>query len=115
MQRRILLQTHYTHANNIYDAHNHLAFATQVIAASDVAAGQEIHNTYGELGNADLLTKYGFALPHNPFDAVQLDKGQLVEAAGKVMSQGMTTRSFRQRRRFLEEHTCDVHSCETLM
>ena len=76
----------------------------QVIAAFDVPQGQEIHNTYGELGNADLVSKYGFALPHNPFDTVQLDKGQLLEAASTLMTQ----RSFRRRRKFLEQERCNA-------
>ena len=37
--------------------------------------GQEIFNTFGELGNAELICKYGFALPDNPFSSVTLDKG----------------------------------------
>ena len=53
----------------------------QVIAASDIPAGKEIENTYGELGNADLVNKYGFALRQNPFSVVQLDKATVVEAA----------------------------------
>ena len=36
--------------------------AHQIIAASDVAAGAEVHNTYGEHGNSELVCKYGFAL-----------------------------------------------------
>jgi len=41
----------------------------QIVAASGIAAGAEVHNTYGELPNAELVHKYGFALPMgNPFD-----------------------------------------------
>jgi hypothetical protein len=31
----------------------------QIVAASDVAAGKEVWNTYGELSNDVLLKKYG--------------------------------------------------------
>lgn len=76
----------------------------QVIAASDVAAGHEIHNTYGELGNADLVSKYGFALRNNPFDAIQLDKQQLVAAARKGAARHkVTKRSFQRRLQFLQD------------
>ena len=34
----------------------------EIVAASAVAAGHEVHNTYGEHGNAELVNKYGFAL-----------------------------------------------------
>lgn len=34
----------------------------EIVAASPVSAGAEVHNTYGEHGNAELVNKYGFAL-----------------------------------------------------
>ncbi|KAK9789397.1 hypothetical protein WJX73_003152 [Symbiochloris irregularis] len=77
----------------------------EVIAASDIPAGKEIENTYGELGNADLVNKYGFALRHNPFSVVQLDKATVVEAARQHMGKGMTERGFRRRKRFLEDES----------
>lgn len=69
----------------------------QIIAASPVPKGQEVHNTYGELGNAELVVKYGFALRRNPFDVVLLDKGELVEEARRIVGD----RACRQRCRFL--------------
>lgn len=51
-----------------------------IVAASDVSSGQEIHNTYGELGTGDLVKKYGFGLQENPFTSVQLDKDTLLQA-----------------------------------
>ena len=39
-------------------------------AGSDIRKGNEIHNTYGELGNDTLVNKYGFALRQNPFTVV---------------------------------------------
>lgn len=78
----------------------------QVIAASDLEAGSEIHNTYGELGNAELVSKYGFALPDNPFDALELDKQDLVDAARLHMRKSLSERCFRRRMRFLEQQRC---------
>ena len=46
-----------------------------------------MHNTYGELGNADLLSKYGFALRPNPFSAVILSKASVLQAAEKLIGQ----------------------------
>lgn len=37
-------------------------------------------NTYGELGNAELVKKYGFALRDNPFTVVTLNKRSVVNA-----------------------------------
>ncbi|GLC60363.1 hypothetical protein PLESTB_001604200 [Pleodorina starrii] len=52
-----------------------------IVAAQPLAAGAEVFNTYGEHGNDELVNKYGFALPCNPFDEVTLDKGAVVAAA----------------------------------
>ena len=57
------------------------------MAASSIPKGAEVHNTYGELGNADLLSKYGFALRQNPFSAVVLSKASVLQAAGKLIGQ----------------------------
>ncbi len=53
----------------------------QIVAASALLKDQEVHNTYGEHGNAELVYKYGFALRHNPFDSVSLDKSEIMKAA----------------------------------
>ena len=74
----------------------------QIVAASSVEAGRQVHNTYGELGSAELVAKYGFALPPdaaNPFDAVTLDKGSVIKEAGRLIS----ARALRARCRFLAE------------
>ncbi len=42
-----------------------------IVAAQPLAAGREVYNTYGEHGNAELVNKYGFALPNNSFDEVR--------------------------------------------
>ena len=73
------------------------AFA-QIIAARPLQAGQEIFNTYGELGNAELVAKYGFALPDNPFDKLTLDKATLLELACDLLSK----KALAQRCEFLE-------------
>ncbi|KAI7872447.1 hypothetical protein BDF14DRAFT_1753557 [Spinellus fusiger] len=42
-------------------------------AIKDIAVGEQIFNTYGELCNADLLRKYGFVDSVNEFDLVELN------------------------------------------
>lgn len=48
-----------------------------IVAARDIEAGREIHNTYGEHGNAILLRKYAFCLRVNPFTEVMLDASRV--------------------------------------
>jgi hypothetical protein len=69
------------------------------MAASSLPRGSEVHNTYGELGNADLLTKYGFALRQNPFSAVVLSKTSVLRAAEKLIGE----RELRLRTRMLRK------------
>jgi SET domain-containing protein 6 len=55
----------------------HESDSLQMKAIKDIEKDEQIYNTYGELCNADLLRKYGFADENNPFDIVELD-GTLV-------------------------------------
>ena len=77
--------------------HAERGLTVQIVAASPVLEGAEVHNTYGELGNAELVNKYGFALRQNPFSAVLLDKAAVLQAAESIVGQ----RSTRLRSRFL--------------
>ena len=54
----------------------------QMKAIKDIAAGEQIYNTYGDLCNADcLLRKYGFTDEKNEFDIAELDGKLVVEIA----------------------------------
>ncbi|KAI8094076.1 hypothetical protein BDF21DRAFT_331545 [Thamnidium elegans] len=53
----------------------------QMKAIKDVAKGEQIYNTYGDLCNADLLRKYGFVDDVNEFDIVELDGPLVVECS----------------------------------
>ncbi|KAI8376131.1 uncharacterized protein BYT42DRAFT_573524 [Radiomyces spectabilis] len=53
--------------------------ALQMRAIKPIAAGDQIYNTYGDLCNADLLRKYGFADENNPFDLCEIDGKLVVE------------------------------------
>ena len=48
--------------------------------ALEIHAAPQIFNCYGEKSNGTLLRDYGFCLPRNPFDIVNLDI-QLIEDA----------------------------------
>ncbi|CDS08282.1 hypothetical protein LRAMOSA02230 [Lichtheimia ramosa] len=52
-------------------------------AIKDIREGEQIYNTYGELCNADLLRKYGFADENNPFDLCELNGGQVIDMFAK--------------------------------
>lgn len=45
----------------------------EMIVVKGVEAGDEIFNTYGCMGNAALLHRYGFTEPNNPFNIVNID------------------------------------------
>jgi SET domain-containing protein 6 len=66
----------------------------------DIAKGAEIHNTYGEHGNAELLYKYGFVLEENPFDTITVTPAELEEAAESVLG-----RRTARRMRFVRDET----------
>ncbi|CAA0829292.1 SET domain-containing protein [Striga hermonthica] len=51
----------------------------EMIIIKDVKAGAEVFNTYGHLGNAALLHRYGFTEPDNPFDIVNIDLDIVVQ------------------------------------
>lgn len=57
----------------------HETDSLQMRAIKDIAEGEQIYNTYGDLCNADLLRKYGFADDKNEFDIVELDGKLVVE------------------------------------
>ncbi|CAN6475536.1 unnamed protein product [Victoria cruziana] len=58
----------------------------EMIMVRDVKAGHEVFNTYGNLGNAALLHRYGFTEPDNPFDIVNMDLGLVCEWSSSSFS-----------------------------
>ncbi|KXZ53733.1 hypothetical protein GPECTOR_6g650 [Gonium pectorale] len=72
-----------------------------IVAAQPLAEGAEVFNTYGEHGNAELVNKYGFALPCNPFDEVSLDKDELMAAAEAELGR----KAAQRRAKFLRKHS----------
>ncbi|XP_008802885.1 N-lysine methyltransferase setd6 [Phoenix dactylifera] len=51
----------------------------EIIIVRDVEAGSEVFNTYGSMGNAALLHRYGFTEPDNPYDIVNIDLGLVIK------------------------------------
>lgn len=75
--------------------------ALRILTASPIAAGREVHNTYGELGNRDLLEKYGFTLRENPHDSVTLELQPLWDWGAARHGAG----EWQARRGFLDANT----------
>ncbi|KFM23719.1 Ribosomal N-lysine methyltransferase 3 [Auxenochlorella protothecoides] len=75
--------------------------ALRILTASPIGEGREVHNTYGELGNRDLLEKYGFTLPENPHDSVTLE----LEALWAWGAARHGAREWEARRAFLDANT----------
>ena len=73
----------------------------QIIAACPLVAGQEVFNTFGELGNVELCCKYGFCLRDNPFSSVRLAKPSLI---GQLRSEA----EGKKRCQYLEEQRSDA-------
>ena len=57
----------------------------EIRAAQTITKGHEIHNTYGELSNEELLSKYGFCVLDNTFDSVLLEKEVILEEVSKAI------------------------------
>ncbi|KAL4519701.1 hypothetical protein Ndes2526B_g01726 [Nannochloris sp. 'desiccata'] len=66
--------------------------ALQMVSIKEIQAGDPILLSYGDLVNDFLLLDYGFIVPDNPYDTVQLrfDRS-LIEAAKAVANVGSTT------------------------
>ncbi|KAL9164192.1 hypothetical protein ABFS82_06G089300 [Erythranthe guttata] len=58
----------------------------EMIMIKDVNAGSEVFNTYGSLGNAALLHRYGFTEPDNPFDILNIDLDIVVQWSSSLFS-----------------------------
>ena len=67
---------------------------------ADVGASDEVWNTYGELGNAQLLCKYGFAELDNPCDTVDLSAELVRSAVTAVVGDAQ----WKERWRFWKRH-----------
>ncbi|XP_068648406.1 uncharacterized protein [Aristolochia californica] len=58
----------------------------EMIIVREVEAGSEVFNTYGSMGNAALLHRYGFTEPDNPFDIVNIDLELIVQWSSSSFS-----------------------------
>ena len=76
-----------------------LTLLLQIVAACSLAKGEEIFNTFGELENTELVCKYGFALPNNPFNSVHLNKEVLLQQTEALIG----SKQLKRRQQYLEE------------
>ncbi|KMT13947.1 hypothetical protein BVRB_4g077840 [Beta vulgaris subsp. vulgaris] len=58
----------------------------EMILVKDVNAGAEVFNTYGSMGNAALLHRYGFTELDNPYDIVNIDIELVVQWSSSLFS-----------------------------
>ncbi|KDP24225.1 hypothetical protein JCGZ_25882 [Jatropha curcas] len=58
----------------------------EMIMVKDVKAGAEVFNTYGLVGNAALLHRYGFTEPDNPYDIVNIDLELVLKWSSSLFS-----------------------------
>lgn len=58
----------------------------EMIMVRDVKAGSEVFNTYGSMGNAALLHRYGFTEPDNPYDIVNIDLELVLQWSSSKLS-----------------------------
>lgn len=79
----------------------HLRLVAMVRYRQHAAAFNGCMLVAGEHGNAELVNKYGFALPDNPFDTVKLDKQCLVALANQHEGGG---KACKKRCKFLNDH-----------
>lgn len=64
----------------------------EMIMVKNVRAGNEVFNTYGSLGNAALLHRYGFTEVDNPYDIVNLDLELVLEWSHSLFSRRYSRR-----------------------
>ncbi|PIA47191.1 hypothetical protein AQUCO_01400106v1 [Aquilegia coerulea] len=65
----------------------------EMIIVKEVKAGNEVFNTYGSMGNAALLHRYGFTEPNNTFDIVNIELNLVLDWSLSLF----TSRYFRAR------------------
>ncbi|PSS30836.1 Ribosomal lysine N-methyltransferase [Actinidia chinensis var. chinensis] len=58
----------------------------EMIIVKDVKSGSEVFNTYGLLGNAALLHRYGFTEADNPYDIVNIDLELVLQWSSSLFS-----------------------------
>ncbi|KAF9608534.1 hypothetical protein IFM89_009900 [Coptis chinensis] len=58
----------------------------EMIIVKDVKAGDEVFNTYGSMGNAALLHRYGFTELDNPFDIINIELNMVLEWSSSLFS-----------------------------
>ncbi|KAJ6364885.1 hypothetical protein OIU76_029792 [Salix suchowensis] len=83
----------------------------EMIMVKDVKAGVEVFNTYGLLGNAALLHRYGFTEPDNSFGIVNIDL-ELVQEWSSLFFSSRFSRARLSLWRRLEYGGCDSQNAE---
>jgi hypothetical protein len=56
-------------------------FPDGLLCCAVLCRSGEVTTAYGPLGNRHLMMLYGFALPHNPHDAIEVSKPRVTPSA----------------------------------
>ncbi|ONI14599.1 hypothetical protein PRUPE_4G288100 [Prunus persica] len=83
----------------------------EMTMVKDVKLGAEVFNTYGSLGNAALLHRYGFTEPDNPYDIVNIDLELILQWSSSLFS-GQHRRARLSLWKRLDYSGCVTHNSE---
>ncbi|KAF7820601.1 ribosomal lysine N-methyltransferase 3 [Senna tora] len=83
----------------------------EMIMIKDVSIGAEVFNTYGSMGNAALLHRYGFTEQDNPYDIVNIDLELVLQWCSSLFS-GRYSRARVSLWRRLDYSACDSQNSE---
>ncbi|XP_004144347.1 N-lysine methyltransferase setd6 [Cucumis sativus] len=83
----------------------------EMIMVKNVKAGNEVFNTYGSLGNAALLHRYGFTEANNPYDIVNIDLELVIDWCSSLFSRRYSRARVSLWRK-LEYYGCDNENIE---
>lgn len=61
-----------------------------MMTIKEISMGSQLYNTYGDIGNVELLFKYGFIDDPNPFSSIELHIQDFID--------------------FIDQHTCTAHN-----
>ena len=74
-------------------SHSEESGTLSMIAVRDIAKGDEIFNTYGPLGNSELLRRYGFVEENNPHNSVTIFVDDVLEVVAEEIVEGASGQS----------------------
>ncbi|EPS65912.1 hypothetical protein M569_08865 [Genlisea aurea] len=90
-------------SDSFWTSRNESAFM-EMIVVKGVKAGTEVFNTYGSVGTAALLLRYGFSEPDNPYDIVNVDLNLVIHWSSSLLTSRQSRKRLRLWRK-LKQHS----------